>query len=247
MGTNSESFRFFFASPTLVIDAALRMLEADRQLLTAFFAGDMANAPTSGLLWNTSITATHAVAGFVIGNLLGTALGVGLWYLPTIAMIARPYLVALGALPVFAIAPMTILWFGVGFGAKVALATLAVVFLAASQAFKGAEEVDPLLLRRMKIYGASNRHIFFRLLLPSSLVWIISSLRLTVGAALLGSFVGEFIASDQGIGRVIIRAGGLYDTPTVLVGVFSMVAIAVGLDKLIVKLESHLYRWKKEG
>ncbi len=196
------------------------------------------------LVLNSLVTGSEALTGFLLGNLFGAMIGIGLWYSEAVARVARPYLVGLGALPVFAIAPMTILWFGVGIGAKIALAFLSTVFLAAAQAFKGAQEVDPLLLQRFRMFGASRQILFRRLLLPSAMVWIVASLRLTFGAALLGAFVGEFIASDRGIGHLIVRASGLYDTPRVLVGVAVMIAMALTSDLVIDRVEQRLFKWR---
>lgn len=248
VGGRSESLAFFISTPQQVVAAARTMLAADPALFAeALRTGRVPTNPDGGLLWNSAVTAAEATGGFVIGNLVGTLIGIGLWYSQTVARIARPYLVALGALPVFAIAPITILWLGIGFTAKVGLAALATVFLAAAQAFKGAEQVDPLLVRRFRVLGASRWVMFRRLLLPSALVWIVASLRLNIGAALLGAFIGEFIASEQGLGRLIIRASGLYDTSRVLVGVLAMIAIALLLDSLVGLADRQLFRWRANG
>jgi NitT/TauT family transport system permease protein len=225
-GSHSPGAAFFFSTPLKTVETGVQMIR------------------DGSLAWNSTITATEAVSGFILGNLIGAGLGIMLWYSAVVAQVARPYLVALGALPVFAIAPMTILWFGVGIEAKIALAFLSTVFLAAAQAFKGVQEVDPQLLLRFRIFGANRRVLFTRLLLPSSLVWIVASLRLTFGAALLGAFVGEFIASEQGIGHMIVRASGLYDTPRVLVGVADMIAMALLSDLAISRLEKRLFKWR---
>lgn len=210
---------FYFATPKLVAETLVH------------------DVSDGSLLRNAAVTGGEALAGFVLGNLVGAALGLSLWYSESIARISKPYLSALGAVPVFAIAPMTIMWFGVGIGAKVILAFLATVFVAAAQAYKGAEQVDVLHLQRLRIFGASRWQVFRFLLFPSSLVWVISSLRLTIGLALLGAFIGEFIAADQGLGYMIVKAGGLYDTPRVLVGVITIVAIALTVEKLVNTLE----------
>jgi NitT/TauT family transport system permease protein len=246
-GQSSESFSFFFSFPSDIAATAASMLSDDIRVFGAVFgSGELPSGATPGLIWNVGVTAIEALAGFVIGNVLGTLIGVSLWFSRTVGQISKPYLVALGAVPVFAIAPMTILWFGIGFEAKVALATLATFFIAVTQSFRGAEQVDPLLVRRFQVFGASQLLVFRRLILPSALVWIFSSLRLTVGAALLGAFIGEFIASDQGIGRVIVRASGLYDTPRVLVGVISIVLVALTLDALVSRLEKR-HAWFATG
>jgi NitT/TauT family transport system permease protein len=246
-GSTSASTAFFFSTPTAVLTTAFSMLRDDIGILSEFFRIGQIHIPNGGLIWNASVTGVEALSGFIIGNVCGATFGVTLWYSTPIAQIARPYLAALGALPVFAIAPMTILWFGIGIEAKIALAALSTVFLAAAQAFKGAEQVDPLLLRRLKLFGASKQVIFMRLLLPTAMVWIVASLRLTIGAALLGAFIGEFIASEQGIGRIIIRASSLYDTPRVLVGVFAMIGMAVALDFGVLRLEDRIFKWRKSA
>jgi NitT/TauT family transport system permease protein len=196
------------------------------------------------LLTHTAITAGEAIAGFLLGNFMGAIAGLSLWYFERVARISKPYLTALGSLPIFAIAPMTVLWFGIGIGAKITLAFLATVFLAAGQAYKGAEQVDPLLLRRFRVFGASRRSTFRYLLLPSATVWIIGSLRITISAALLGAFIGEFISSERGLGYMIIRASGLYDTPRVLVGVITIIILAIILDSLVGLLEKRMFHWK---
>jgi NitT/TauT family transport system permease protein len=226
VGASSRSRTFFFSTPKLVFHTLIEVIK------------------DGSLLKHTSVTASEAMIGFVVGNVIGAAIGVLLWFSEWTAKIARPYIVVLGALPVFAIGPMTVLWFGIGFSAKVALAFLATVFLAAGQAYKGAEQVDPLLLRRFRIFGASRWNVFSYLLFPSASIWIIGSLRITIGAALLGAFIGEFIASEQGLGYMIIRASGIYDTPRVIVGVIVIVSLALILDYLVDVLEKKIFRWR---
>jgi NitT/TauT family transport system permease protein len=243
-GSTSHSAGFFFSTPLDVAGAAVTMLAKDADWIRG---GAVSSIPESGLLSNAAITSFEAVAGFLVGNVLGAGVGISLWYTRLGARIARPYLVALGALPVFAIAPMTILWFGIGIEAKIVLASLSTVFLAAAQAYKGAEQVDPLLLMRFRSFGAGRAAIFRRLLLPSALAWIIASLRLSIGAALMGAFIGEFIASQRGLGHLILKASGVYDTPTVLAGVATMIAIAMTLDVGVSVAERNLLGWRGEG
>ena len=87
----------------------------------------------------------------------------------------------------------------------------------------------------------------FRLvLLPSAAAWVIASLRLTIGLALLGAFIGEFISADKGLGYMIVRAGGLYDTSRVITGILAIVAIAMALDKGVGLVEGRVLRWRAE-
>lgn len=217
---------FFFSTPWAVIKTFWHLLRS----------GELES--------NTTLTAGEAIAGFILGNVVGTVLGVGLWYSELGATIAKPYLTILGSIPVFALAPMTILWFGIGIGAKIALAFLGTVFIAAAQAHRGAGQADPLLIRRFRVFGASRRMLFTHLLLPSAGAWIVGSLRLTFGSALLGAFVGEFIASEKGLGHLIVRASSLYDTATVITGVITMAVLALSLDAVVDIFETKLFKWK---
>lgn len=217
------SIGFFFSTP----------LDVARTIGSLLGSGELQR--------NLAITAAEAIAGFALGNIVGSAFGIGLWYSETSAWIAKPYLTILGSVPVFALAPMTILWFGIGVGAKVALAFLGTVLVAAAQAHRGVRLADPLLVRRFRVFGASRAIVFRHLLLPSAALWIIGSLRLTIGSALLGAFVGEFIASDRGIGHLIVRASGLYDAATVIAGVISLAMMALALDAGIDMIEARAH------
>lgn len=219
-------FGFFFSTPIHVVQALLAL------------------ARRGELFIDTGITAWEAIAGFLLGNLIGAMVGIGLSSSRILGRIASPYLTICGAVPVFALAPMTILWFGIGMLAKIALAFLGTVFIAAAQAHRGANEVDPLLRRRFLIFGANRAAFFKHLLLPAVSTWIIASLRLTIGSALLGAFVGEFIASERGLGHLILRASSLYDSADVLAGIFTLAMLALCLDALVIALEKRLFRWR---
>ena len=222
---SSPERRFFFSSPIDVL-RVLWNRTADGSLIS-----------------NAAITASEALVGFLLGNGLGALLGLMLWIWRPVATIAKPYLVVLGAIPVFAIAPMTVIWFGVGYKAKVMLAFLATVFVAAHQAYRGAEQVDPLLVDRLKVFGATRTAVFRILLVPASAAWVLSSLRLTGGLALLGAFVGEFIAAEKGLGYFIVRAGSIYDSAGVLAGVIAIVLLALSLDYGVDVAQRKLIRW----
>ena len=224
----SPQREFYFSSPLAVIKVLLE---------------DISNG---SLLRHTAITSFEALAGFILGNLFGALLGISLAQSAALAKISKPYLAALGSVPVFALGPLTIIWFGVGITAKIVLAFLATVFVAASNAYKGVEQIDPLYIKRVKIYKASKRKVFQSITLPASSVWVISSLRLTIGLALLGAFIGEFIASNEGLGYMIVRAGGLYDTARVFSGILVIMLLALSLDYLVGTLEQKLLKWQIE-
>jgi NitT/TauT family transport system permease protein len=184
-----------------------------------------------------SVTFVEAVIGFIAGNVLGTIVGLSLWYSKTAFSIAKPYIIVLGSAPVFALAPILVIWFGTGLFCKVMIAALSTFFIALSQAYIGASEVSSDYLRLMQSFGATKSQTFRKVIAPSSLVWVISAFRINVGFALLGAFIGEFISSEKGLGHLILVAGGLTDMSLVLCGVLMLSCIALFLTYAVSKLE----------
>ena len=176
------------------------------------------------------ITGSEAVLGLVIGTLLGSAVGLSLWYSETAAIAARPFVIAFGTLPIFAFAPLMIVWFGIGFGMKVALAALSTVFVAFNQAHRGASLVSQEYVDVLRGMNASRHQIFSKVIIPGSLDWVLSSMRLNVGFGLLGAFIGEFISSNKGLGYLIMRASGLYNIPRALAAAIGIITLALILD-----------------
>jgi NitT/TauT family transport system permease protein len=195
------------------------------------------------LVSNALITLSEMLLGFIIGNLLGLLVGLGLWYSKTAFSVAKPYIIVLGSIPIFALAPLLIIWFGTGMLSKVILVVLSTFILTAVQSYKGASEVDKDKLRMLKSFGAKKRQIFKLVVFPSSLSWVVSALKLNIGFALLGAFIGEFISSQAGLGHYIIVSSGLYDIPSVFAGVIVIALIALIFNFLIDALEKKLLPW----
>jgi NitT/TauT family transport system permease protein len=171
-------------------------------------------------------TAIEAFSGLVLGTLIGTGIGLSLWFSPTVARIMKPYVLILGSIPILAIAPILIVWLGVGLEMKIAMATIGTLFVALMQAYEGAHNVDPDQIRLLRIFGASKSQIFRKVIVTSSLTWVFASLKLNSGFALLGAFIGEFISSERGLGHLILRAGSLYNVPLVFAGALVIVLLA---------------------
>ena len=217
----SPKTRFLFGSPRLVFHA---------------FISNIANGE---LIINTYVTGLEALTGFLLGVLIGSSIGFGLLYSDLLATAFKPYVLALGSVPVFAVAPMLIVWFGVGFQMKVAMAFFSTVLVALSQAYEGGKSVDSDLKVLFLMNGSSKRAMFWKLVLPSSMSWVLASLKLNIGLALLGAFIGEFIASENGLGHAILRAGGIYDVPYVLAGAICIIVLAFALNFLVSIIEKH--------
>jgi NitT/TauT family transport system permease protein len=202
-------------------------------------------ARDGSLARDTWITGLETVLGFVTGNVLGTLLGLSLWYSRFVARIVEPFIVAIGSIPIIALAPIVIIWFGTGLASKIAMATLSVVVVAIVIAYKGASGVDPDQVNLMRTLGASRWQIFRKLVVPASLGDIFAGLRLTVGFALIGAIIGEFMSSSAGLGHAIFKAGSLYIIPKVFAVLVAVIALALALSFLVGKLERLLTPWRR--
>ena len=199
----------------------------------------VSNTLNGVLINNFLITGYEALAGFLIGVVLGTVVGFILWYSPFVAHISRPYIVILSSVPVFAFAPMVIVWFGIGVNMKIALAALGTFLVALAQADEGAKNVDVAEYRLLQTFGATRLQILQKIIFPSSLSWVLASMKLNVGFALLGAFIGEFISANQGLGHFMIRAGSLYDIPSVFAGGVYLIALALLINWFVATVEKH--------
>lgn len=189
-------------------------------------------------------TALETVLGFLVGNVLGTMIGLALWYSRFVSQVVQPFIVALGSIPIIALAPICIIWFGTGLGAKVAMATLSVVVVALITTYKGAMSVDVDQINLMRTLGASKGHIFRKLIVPASLVDIFAGLKLTAGFALIGAIVGEFMSSSEGLGHAIFKAGSLYIIPKVFAALVATIFLALCLTYVVGKVEKMLTPWR---
>jgi NitT/TauT family transport system permease protein len=199
------------------------------------------------LVRDTWVTGLETVMGFVMGNVLGTALGLSLWYSRFVSRVVQPFIIALGSIPIIALAPIVIIWFGTGLASKVAMSTLSVVVVALVTSYKGAMSVDPDQVNLMRTLGARKSQIFRKLVVPASLTDIFVGMKLTVGFALIGAIIGEFMSSSEGLGHAIFKAGSLYIIPKVFAALVATIALALLLTWLVGKLERLLTPWRQEA
>jgi NitT/TauT family transport system permease protein len=224
--SSNHAFAFMFGSPSAI----------------AGFLGQMVR---DGSLWrDTSITGLETLLGFFVGNFVGTLIGLSLWYSKFVSRVVEPFVIALGSIPIIALAPIIIIWFGTGLLSKVAMSTLSVVIVALVTSYKGAVGVDPDQINLMRTLGASKFQIFRMLVVPASLTDIFAGLKLTVGFALIGAIVGEFMSSSDGLGHAIFKAGSLYVIPKVFAALVATIALALFLTFLVGKIERLLMPWR---
>ena len=194
--------------------------ERDRQDDGIFF--------TTGDAWtDISFTFRSTIFGFLIGTTAGSLLGLSFWWSRNYAAIVQPYIICLESIPKLALAPLIILVFGIGLVSKVAVATALTLVVSTLTAYAGVKALDPDGEKLFYSLGATRMQVFRKLVVPFCLPWIISVLRVNIGLALTGAIVGEFIASQHGLGRAILYAGQTYDIALVWVAVLVLSTLAV--------------------
>lgn len=192
------------------------------------------------LLTDILYTSGSTLFGFLSGTFIGSIIGLSFWWSKTYAGISEPYLIIFNALPKLALGPVLIIMFGIGFSSKVVLAFLMTVVASSLSAFSGVKSVDPAMETLLYSLGAKRRQVFTKVVVPWSMPWIISCLRINIALALAGSIVGEFIASDKGVGRMIIYAGTILNINLVWVGVFVLSILSIVMYWGVVLFEKWL-------
>ncbi len=182
----------------------------------------------SGDAWtDIGFTFRSTILGFIIGTTAGSLLGLSFWWSRNYAAIVQPYVICFESLPKLALAPLVVLVFGIGLASKIAIATALTVVVSTLTTYAGVKAIDPDGERLFYSLGATRLQVFRKLVIPSCLPWIISVLRVNIGLALTGAVVGEFIASQHGLGRAILYAGQTYDIALVWVAVLVLSTLSV--------------------
>jgi NitT/TauT family transport system permease protein len=188
--------------------------------LTIFF--------TTGDAWtDIGFTFRSTIFGFLLGTTAGSLFGLSFWWSRNYAAIVQPYIICFESIPKLALAPLVILVFGLGLASKVAIATALTLVVSTLTTYAGVKALDQDGEKLFYSLGASRLQVFCKLVVPSCLPWIISVLRVNIGLALTGAIVGEFIASQHGLGRAILYAGQTYDIALVWVAVLALSTLAV--------------------
>jgi NitT/TauT family transport system permease protein len=191
---------------------------------------------------DTWFTLKSTIIGFVIGTGAGAMIGLAFWWSQNWAAVFQPFLIVFHAIPKFALGPLVVLVFGIGLGSKVAMAVALTVVVSALATYSGVKAVDRDSENLMYSLGANRWQVFTKLVVPSALPWIISSLRVNIGLAMAGAIVGEFISSQHGLGRVIMYAGQTFDVALIWVGTIILSILAVAIYLVVGVLENTLLK-----
>lgn len=172
------------------------------------------------------VTLIETLLGFVLGSLAGIAIGILLARSKFAAAVFEPLLLVVNAFPKVALAPLFLVWFGIGLGMKVAVAFSLVVIVMILTTMSGLRTVRPELVDNARLMGAGRAKIFSAIILPSIAPWLFSGLKVSLAFSLIGALLGEFIAAQQGLGAMIDEALGNFDSATVFLGLVVLLAIS---------------------
>ena len=202
---------------------------------------------TEGDAWtDIGFTFRSTIIGFIIGTTAGSLLGLSFWWSRNYAAIAQPYIICMESIPKLALAPLVILVFGLGLASKVVIAVALTIMVSTLTAYAGVKALDPDNEKLFYSLGASRWQVFRKLVMPFCLPWIISVLRINIGLALTGAIVGEFIASQHGLGRTIFYAGSTYEIALVWVAVFVLSVLAVLMYVVVSWIENILRKGTRQ-
>src|ERR1700758_1290442 len=217
---------FFFSNP---VDVAA-------QIVTWF---------ASGVIWkHLWVTLIEAMLAFVIGSIGGGL--VGFWFArqPRTAAVFDPYVKMVNALPRVVLAPIFTLWLGLGIWSKVALGVTLVFFIVFFNVYQGIREVSRTVLDNGRMLGMSEHQLMRHVYWPSALSWMFSSLHTSVGFAVVGAVVGEYLGSAAGLGYLIQQAEGVFDVAGVFAGMFVLSAFVILIDMGVTLVERRLLVWR---
>jgi NitT/TauT family transport system permease protein len=217
---------FFFSTPT---DVASRIIK--------WFV--------EGTVWrHLWITLYEAMMAFIIGSAAGVAIGFWFARQPIVAAVLDPYVKMINALPRVVLAPIFALWFGLGAASKIALGITLVFFIVFFNVYQGVREVSPTILANARMLGMNDRALMRHVYWPSALSWMFSSLHTSVGFAVVGAVVGEYLGSAAGLGYLIQQAEGVFDVAGVFAGMLVLAAFVLVIDGVVTMAERRLLVWR---
>jgi ABC-type nitrate/sulfonate/bicarbonate transport system permease component len=230
LGSSAEAWRIkpiFLSSPTAIAVAFYRVFVV------------------TGEIWkDVRVSALEYTLGFLLAGIVGIPLGLAAGWYRRLSYAIEPFLSALNATPQVAFLPLIIMWAGIGLWSKVVVIFLLAVLPIAVNALSGVRTIDARLLRVARSFGSSDWRMFATIILPSSVPFLLTGLRLGVGRAMIGIVVGELYAATAGIGFMINVAGASFQTDKVFVGVIIIALAGLALVEVIRRVERRVEAWR---
>lgn len=207
------------------------------QVLWTLFAG--------GSIWqHLEATFSAALIGLALGLMAGALLGFIAAITPLVAELLEPLMILLNAIPRVILAPLFIIWFGIGLGSKIAIAFVLVAVITFFAVYSGIREVDKRLIERVVTLGGGSWTLTREVYLPSVTSWVLSNLKVAVGFAFTGAVVGEFVAASRGLGYLLTFAQSTFNTAQVLAIIVVIMGFVLLLFSLAGLVERRLLRWR---
>ncbi len=195
---------------------------------------------------NLGVTLSETFIGFPFGAAAGLIAGFlfGRW--TTLAQVLDPIILGLYGVPRIALAPLFIIWFGIGALSKIMLVLLMVFFLTFFNTYAGVRSVSPELKNVARVMGANESQVLLKIVIPAASPWIFTGLKVSVPYSLVGAIVGEFMASSKGLGYAIMLHSNTFNTKGVLVGILVIMGVVIALNSILNKVENHVLRWRPQ-
>ena len=195
------------------------------------------------LAYHSWVSAQEFLIGFIAACVAGVVIGLLMATMEKAAFTLNPWVAGIYATPVIAVAPLFILWFGIGIWSKVAVVISLVVFPVIINTEVGIRSVDKQLIEAVRAFGASPGQIFRKVTLPAAIPFILAGIRLGVGRGLIGVVVGELFGSRAGLGFLIIQSSEVFNMPDLFAGIIVLAAAGIGLTAAFRMLERYLVPW----
>jgi NitT/TauT family transport system permease protein len=223
---------FFFGQPSGIVDKLIDWIQ---------------HGTAIGPLWKQVwVTIYEAGAGFLIGAVMGILCGITLGRNQLLSDVFSIYIKIANSIPRVVLGSIFIVALGLGSPSKIALAVVMVFFVVFANAFQGVREADKNLIANARILGASNWQVTRAVVLPSALSWILASLHVSFGFALIGAIVGEFLGAREGMGLLIATAQGSFDSNGVFAAMIVIAVVALIAEWILMLIEDRLLTWRPE-
>ncbi len=196
------------------------------------------------LLKHAGVTLAEALWGLAFGTLFGIVIAFLLGLSDLLGKVIEPFITALYGIPKLALAPIFVLWFGLGLESKIIMSSLLVFFLVFFSTYGGIKSVDRTILTSVRLMGATQVQIIGKVILPSSVPWILAGIRGSLGASLIGAIVGEYMGASAGLGWVISSATSFFRVDRVMSCIFILFVVGIIFNMILKHVEKLLLKWR---
>jgi sulfonate transport system permease protein len=220
---------FLISSPSRIL----------KSMIAGFQSGD--------LVMHSWVTFQEILIGFPAGVILGIGLGYAFGRSRLLAEVFEPIIIALNGIPRTALAPLFIVWLGIGIWSKVGVVFLLTFFLNFFNTYAGMRQLDQEFVDLARLMGASRWKLTFRVILPAISPYVFTGIRTSIPFSVIGAIVGEFVAATEGVGFFIRQAAGLFRTADVFVGIIVLMLMVIAMDKIAELIERRALSWQSHS